>query len=229
MLKNILLLFSLWMGFLVPNNLYSQEVPADSLFNAYKQDSANNCAAIALIKANLNAFGFDLFIERRIDDSTREFLLKDSTKILLTDSDIQLAKRKFNADTSSATTPYLKKIVEQSILCYAIMAKKFPYEFPQLATSSYEDNLAFISDISFDVRFGINLLGTGEYFIFLKRWANIRGKKGVVVWSPHHTVFASERRCDMQGSASNFYRGTWSYIKFWGRMYIDTPALASRP
>lgn len=205
------------------SNLFGQGVSADSLFIAYKQDSANNCASIALIKANLNAFGFKgIYKERIIDDTTKEYLLKDSSKILITASEFELAKAKFNADTSNATTPYLKDILRVSLICYAMMAKKFLSEFPKLASENYHENLDYISDVSFNVKYGTNLLGTGDYFFIPRgRYNSIVGKKGAVVWSPGHTVFASGRKCDMQGSSSNFYKFTKSYLRFWGRMWID--------
>jgi hypothetical protein len=207
-----------------------QGVPSDSLFKAYTQDTANNCASIALIKANLNAFGlYGIYKEKVLDKITSEYTLKDGSKILITKAEIDFARKKFSVDTSNATSAYLRNIVKTSVVCYALMGKRFGIEFPDLGSSSYEKNIDFISDVSFDVRFGIYLLGTADYFIFLTRWANIRGKKGVVVWSPHHTVFASEKKCDMRGDASNFYRGTKSYIRFWGRMYIDPTELVFKP
>ena len=229
-MKNVrLIMFFVIVG-LSYDSLCGQGVPADSLFKAYRQDTANNCASIALIKANLNAFGLNgLFIEMRVNDTANEYTLKDNSKITITSFELELAKTKFNADTSNAITPYLKSILRTSLICYAIMAKKFPDEFPKLSSPSYEANLDYISKVSFDVRYGINLLGTGDFFIFLRRWSNIEGKNGVVVWSPHHTVFASERKCDMQGSASNFYSGTKSYIRFWGRMYIDPTVAPPTP
>ncbi|MCJ0743702.1 hypothetical protein [Pedobacter montanisoli] len=210
---------------------HAQGVPADSLFVAYKQDSANNCASIALIKANLNAFGLNgIYKERIIDNNTREYLLRDSSKILLTNAELQLAREKFNADISPATTPYLKSIVDVSLICYAIMAKKFPHEFPVLAAPTFEENLAYISDVSFNVKYGTNLLGTGEYFFIPRgRYSGIRGKIGAIVWSPGHTVFANNRKCDMPGSSANFYKFTKSYLRFWGRMWIDPREPKSKP
>jgi hypothetical protein len=207
---------------------FGQGIPADSLFVAYKQDSANNCASIALIKANLNVFGFDgLFKETAINDTTEEFFLKDSSKIILTNAELELARTKFNADTSSATTPYLQRIVRISLVCYAIMAKKFHSEFP-FSDTSYQKNLEHISAVSFNVKYGTNLLGTGDYF-FIPRWryVSIIGKKGAVVWSPGHTVFAYESKCDMRGNSSNFSKHSRSWWRFWGRMWIDVTSETS--
>lgn len=229
-MKNSSIALLLMLCFCV-SKVVAQGVPADSLFVAYKQDSANNCASIAIIKANLNAFGLNgIYKERIIDDNHKEYLLRDSSKIVLTASELQLARERFNADISPATTPYLKNIVDVSLICYAIMAKKFPDEFPKLAFDTYEKNLAYISDVSFNVKYGTNLLGTGEYFFIPRgRYSSIKGKIGAIVWSPGHTVFASNRKCDMQGSSANFYKFTKSYLRFWGRMWIDPTEPNSKP
>jgi hypothetical protein len=162
-----------------------------------------------------------IYKQRNVGKNQKEYVLKDQNIVLLNDSEIDLARKQMRIDVSGANSPYLKSIIDTSAVCYAIMAKRFPIEFPKLAKKTYEENLAYISDVSFDVRYGINLLGTGDYVIFLRRWSSIVGLNGVVVWSPGHTVFASDYKCDMRGNASNFSRGSKSYIRFWGRMYID--------
>jgi len=207
----------------------AQGVPADSLFKAYRQDTANNCASIALIKANLNVFGLDgLYSQRKLSDSTTEFILKDKRKITLSKRETELARSHFRVDTSNAKSPYLHQVIAISQICYAIMAKTFSDEFPQLSRKSFEKDLDYITQTSFDVRFGTNLLGTGGYTMTLNRYASISGKKGVVVWSPHHTVFANNTTCDMPGNSSLFKKWTKSYIRFWGRMYID-PKITTVP
>ncbi|MBB6239951.1 hypothetical protein HDC90_004613 [Pedobacter sp. AK013] len=207
----------------------AQGVPADSLIKAYRQDTANNCASIALIKANLNVFGLDgLYTQRKLSDSTTEFTLKDKRKITLSKRETELARSHFRVDTSDAKSPYLHEVIATSQICYAIMAKTFSDEFPQLSKKSFDKDLDYITQTSFDIRFGTNLLGTGDYTIIMKRYASIYGKKGAVVWSPHHTVFANNTTCDMPGNSSVFKKWTKSYIRFWGRMYID-PELTTVP
>jgi hypothetical protein len=207
----------------------AQGVPADSLFKAYRQDTANNCASIALIKANLNVFGLNgLYTQRKLNDTTSEFTLKDKRKITLSKRETELAKSHFRVDTSNAKSPYLHQVIATSQICYAIMAKTFSDEFPERSKKSFEKDLDYITQTSFDVRFGTNLLGTGDHTLILNRYASISGKKGVVVWSPHHTVFANNTTCDMPGNSSVFKKWTKSYIRFWGRMYID-PKLTTVP
>ncbi|MDI1256954.1 MAG: hypothetical protein PSV16_12730 [Flavobacterium sp.] len=221
-MKNKFIYISIF--FLISIKCLSQGVPADDLFRAYVQDTANNCASIALIKANLNAFGLkSIYSVKALDADTNIYTLKNKDEVSITKVELDLAAKQFRVNTTNATTPYLKSIVDTSVVCYAIMAKRLHIILPQLSKGNYKDDLAYISDVSFTVYDGVDLLGTGDYVVNLGRhWRKITGKKGVVVWSPHHTVFASERKCDMPGEAAEFHKWTKSYIRFYGRMYIDT-------
>ena len=208
---------------IISHTVIGQSVSAENLFNCYWQDSANNCASIAMIKANLNAFGLDgIFQRSRVNDSTMSYLLKDETVVTVTNNELSLARNMFNADTSNCNTPECAAILHVSFECYAIMAKRFHDEFPWFKSANYENAITYISDTSFDIRYGTNLLGTEAYFFVPKFWyAGIVGKKGAIVWSGHHTVFASDYKCDMRGNSSNFRKGSKSYLRFHGRMWIE--------
>lgn len=219
-MKNSFLFFVLTIVFY---SGYAQGVPAEKLFNCYWQDSANNCASIAMIKANLNAFGLNgIFTRNKINNKSTEYLLKDGTKITITQEELAKVRSKFNADTTRCSSPECADILHISFECYAIMAKTFPREFKWFKSISYDDALNYISDTSFDIRYGTNLLGTGAYFYKPRFWyTSIVGKKGVIVWSSGHTVFASGNKCDMRGRYANFSKGSLSYTRFHGRMWID--------
>src|SRR5690606_34089374 len=100
---------------------YSQ-LSSDQIFESFKQGERTNCSSIAFIKASMNVYGLDLFMNEQINDNLYRITLKNNASFKLKREEIE--KARFGADFV-----YIKdncdseRITEYAILTYAEMAK----------------------------------------------------------------------------------------------------------
>lgn len=77
--------------------------PSDSaLLSSFYQGSANNCASIALIKAAMLKYGYNRILSYQKETESYRVILKDGTKLMLTEEELQMASEKSDFDTTDS-------------------------------------------------------------------------------------------------------------------------------
>lgn len=126
------------------------------VFTSFKQGAANNCAAIAVIKASIATFGMDttngIFKEDRTspEDSVHHITLRSGEVFTISAAQISQAKDYSKFEMVAGATPE-PLIVDRAYLLYAVMAQRAaklsaqPGSIFGEAASSYEGGLKLLS------------------------------------------------------------------------------------
>lgn len=188
---------------------FSQEpVNHEILFKAFKQGARGNCASIALIKSSINIFGLHgVFTEKKLDEDTWEILLKNQKKIILSNEDIEKAKKSADFKTKNNENA---ELVHYAIKCYAVMAKmreklegieSFDMALKKLEKGYYTPLV-------------YNLLGLENNVKSLTRFSNVENKCGIVAWRTKHAVYSCNGYFDNHGNKKRLS------LRYYGRFQI---------
>lgn len=198
-MKSITSIFLFFM--FVCTTSYSQ-LSSDQIFESFKQGERTNCSSIAFIKASLNIYGLDLFVNEKTNSDLYKITLKNNASFTLKKEEID--KARFSADFV-----YIKdnceseKITEYAILTYAVMAK---YRQIIDKEETFEKALADLEDGGVYTPTIYKYLGfeKGKQILKLKRQ---EGNEycGVVAWSTAHAVFICEEFMDYYGNKKSIW------------------------
>jgi hypothetical protein len=113
--------------FCAGNLTIAQEtLPAFSTIDLFYQGGANNCASIALIKAAMHKYGRDKIFTVEKGNNKYKLILRDGTKLTISDEELALAKSSAKFLLNSKTTlekPQQDDVMFHAYLAYAAIAK----------------------------------------------------------------------------------------------------------
>jgi hypothetical protein len=199
--------------FMLSCSLSYAQLSSDQIFASFKQGQRTNCSSIAFIKASMNVYGLDLFVNEKINDNLYKITLKNNASFTLNRE--ELNKARYSADFV-----YIKdnceseRITEYAILTYAVMAK---YRQIIEKEDTFDKALEDLEDGGVHTPTIYKYLGfeKGKQIVKLKRQ---EGNQycGVVAYSTDHAVFICEEFMDYYGNKKSVwpeYPGRFRIIK----------------
>lgn len=193
----------------------------DLRMQAFAQKGAKNCVSIALIKAAIQQYGFQVFDTLRTSDTVR-VTLRDRTVLTVSDKERRQAARAAAFTISDNALPSVEKvaIIQYATLCYAILAKYVATQ--RLYGCTKEDNSAwqsppkksFSAALKFISKTGfcsdncyrhLGLQVKDATAPLYEAHRDYSAEKGVVAYNNGHAVFVLGNRFD--------HYGTWEPLK----------------
>jgi hypothetical protein len=188
---------------------------------AFAQGGAKNCASIALIKAAIQRYGFQVFDTLRVSGGVR-VTLRDKTALTVSDKERRQAARAAAFAISNNALPLVEKvaILQYATLCYAVLAqyvatqrlygctKQDNSAWQSPAKKSFSAALKFISKTGFCSdncyrHLGLQVKDTTAPPYDPRQ--DYSAEKGVVAYNNGHAVFVLGTRFD--------HYGTWEPLK----------------
>jgi len=177
---------------------------------------AGNCASIAVIKAAIYTFGFDVF-DYTIENDTYFVKLKNNDKITFTKQELGYASKESSFIQGKAVdkeeTQAFKKIQEYAHICFTVICKMaqihgdFSQRFSKfIIPETFEIAVETINDGAFTPEV-YEFLGLEDYVtpvIRIRIRKRIRSKRGMVVWTGSHAMFAAGGYIDVYGKPVRF-------------------------
>lgn len=178
---------------------------------------AGNCASIALIKAAINTFSFNVF-DLEDNGDTKIVTLKNGEQVSFDKSELILTSKNSSFILGNAKDELeidlFPKLLDYAHICFVVMCKmimKFGDYNKRLDEFIYPDNIELALETLND---GTNtpnvyeLLGLENHVSPVIRYRNLRKivnqQPSCVAWSGAHTVFASNGYYDRYGIAFKF-------------------------
>ncbi len=197
MKKVILLLVTLacfCTGICQNNNSYLK------IIEAFSQGKAGNCASISSIKLAISTYGINnVFLETKQASGSYEILMRDSTRISITDSELKLMDSNQNRFKKNDD-----EIYNYAVFLYAIMAKN----------KQIKENIRSIKKANRYFKWGfiptsIHLLSMSteknlEYLGLIGLYSNVnksevKDKSNIIITSTEHSVYATNGYYDDHG------------------------------
>ncbi len=192
------------------------------LFNAFYQGKdkeslgAGNCASLALIKAAMFAFEFNVFSYHKVQD-TYHVNLKNGEYLTFTDSELFYASKEssflLGKYVNSSEKEVFEKIRSYAHLCFTVICKMAQ------KNGDYSSRFKkFIIPETFELAVEIINDGTGtpEVYEFLglennvtpayrtKLVTKMREPYGMVMWTAAHAMYANNGYFDLYGKKQRF-------------------------
>ncbi|ELR69294.1 hypothetical protein C900_05178 [Fulvivirga imtechensis AK7] len=194
----------------------------DLLFTAFFQGrdeeslGAGNCASVAVIKAAMYTYGFDVFTLNR-NSHKYDIRLQNGEQVAFTKAELDYAKREssfiLGESKSAAEQSEYKKIIEYAHLCFATICKMaqlngdYSSRFSKfIIPDSFEMAVEIINDGTFTPNvyefLGLEDSVTPAYRLRLTK--KIQESYGMVLWTGSHAMFAAEGYFDLYGKKEEF-------------------------
>lgn len=192
------------------------------LFKAFYQGKdeeslgAGNCASIAIIKAAMFSFGYDVIAYEKVDDSYN-VTLKNEEKLSFSENELSYAKKESsfilgNYKSENEKEQFLE-ILEYAHLCFASICKMaqkngdYSSRFSKfIKPESFELAVEIINDGTFTPHV-YEFLGLEEYVSATYRTKlkkRIKQSYGMVLWTNTHAMYSSEGYFDLYGKKQKF-------------------------
>lgn len=201
------------------------------LFKAFYQGKdtqsfgAGNCASIALIKAAILTFGFDVFNYSK-QDEIHQVELKNGEKLVFTDSELEYASKEASfilGETQDVNEKIeFEKIRSYAYLCFTSickMAQKHGDYSKRLKKFIIPDSFELAVEIINDGTYTplvYEFLGLEDYtspIYRMKLNARINSNLGMILWTNTHAMFTTNGYFEKYGDK----------IKFTGRAMYSLP------
>jgi hypothetical protein len=177
---------------------------------------AGNCASIALIKAAIYTFGFEVF-EYTLQNDKYSVKLKNDDTVQFSVTELDFAKSQSSfilSDTDSQEEESaFNEILEYAYLCFATICKMvqihgdYSQRFSKLITpDSFEQAVETINDGTTTPEV-YELLGLEKNVSPIYRYKvkqHVSDDCGMVIWTTGHAMFAADGYFDLYGNRTKF-------------------------
>jgi len=192
------------------------------LFNAFYQGKdeesvgAGNCASIAIIKAAMFTFGYEV-ISFEKEQNIYHVTLKNGEKISFNENELLYAKKessfilgKYDTETEKEQ---FNEILEYAHICYATICKMaqkngdFSSRYSKfIIPENFELAVEIINDGTFTPHvyefLGLEDNATATYRTKLRK--KVKQSFGMVLWTNSHAMYSSEGYFDLYGNKQKF-------------------------
>lgn len=172
---------------------------------------AGNCASVALIKAAIYSYGFDV-LQYEVRGHTYHVKLKNGDDIAFTKEELAYASKQSSfiqgKTENDETRKQYKKILDYAHICFATICKMAQKhgDYSQrrskiVVPDDFEEAVEIINDGTLTPEV-YEFLGLEDNVspVYRKRiWRWIKGKKGLVIWTKSHAMFAANGYFDLYG------------------------------
>ncbi len=170
------------------------------IIEAFYQGEAGNCASISSIKLAITTYGINnVFLETKHSEESYEILMRDSTRISITDSEVKLMDSNQNRFKKNDD-----EIYNYAVFLYAVMAKN--KQIKENIRSIKKANRYFkwgfiptsIHLLSMSTEKNLEYLGLkGLYKNVIK--SEVKNKNNIIITSTKHSVYATNGYYDDHG------------------------------
>jgi hypothetical protein len=195
---------------------------SDLLFKAFYQGKdeeslgAGNCASVALIKAAMFTFGYDV-ISYLTQGDTYNVTLKNLDKVSFTEAELQLVKKEssfiLGEHENSEEKEQYENILDYAHICFASICKMaqkhgdYSSRFSKfIVPDSFEIAVEIINDGTFTPNvyefLGLENHVTPAYRA--KLTSKINEPYGMVLWTGVHAMYANNGYFDLYGAKEKF-------------------------
>lgn len=192
------------------------------LFNAFYQGKdeealgAGNCASVAIIKAAMFSFGYEV-VRYVIQQDTYEVTLRNGDEIAFTASELLYATQESSFILGKAKDEteleQFTKILNYAHICFATICKMaqkhgdFSSRYSKfIIPDTFELAVEIINDGTFTPHvyefLGLEEHASATYRTKLRK--KIKQSKGMVLWTNTHAMYASEGYFDLYGKKQKF-------------------------
>ncbi len=188
------------------------------LFKAFYQGrdeesiGAGNCASVALIKAAMFAFGYEVFLIKK-DSESYHITLRNNEVVTLNEDELLYASRMsafiLGKYENNSELEEFKRIREYAHLCFAVMCKMaqkygdYSSRYSKfIIPETYEMAVEILNDGTFTPQV-YEFLGLEESVSPVYRYnliSKFRGNFGMVIWTGVHAVYANAGYFDLYGN-----------------------------
>lgn len=194
------------------------------LFNAFYQGKdaesigAGNCASIAIIKAAMFTFGYDV-VSYEKEQNSYLVTLKNGENISFNDNEFLYAKKEssfiFGKYKNESEKEQFSEIINYAHICFATICKMaqkhgdFSSRYSKfIIPESFELAVEIINDGTFTPHvyefLGLEDYASATYRIGLRK--KIKQSYGMVLWTNSHAMYSSEGYFDLYGKKQKFKR-----------------------
>ncbi len=172
---------------------------------------AGNCASVALIKAGMYSFGYDL-LQYEVFDQTYHVKMKNGDSVEFNSEELEYASRESSFIPGKTEDDETKKEYDKAIdyahLCFATMCKMaqrygdYSQRFSKfIIPKDFETAVEIINDGTFTPEV-YEFLGLEEHISPVYRTRiekRVKSKMGSVIWTKSHAMFAANSFFDRYG------------------------------
>jgi hypothetical protein len=200
------------------------------LFNAFYQGKdeesvgAGNCASIAIIKAAMYTFGYDVIgFEKEL--SIYHVTLKNGEKISFNENELLYAKQEssfiIGKHSNETEKKQFSEILDYAHLCFTTICKMaqhngdFSNRYSKfIIPENFELAVEIINDGTFTPHvyefLGLEDNASATYRANLRK--KVKQSYGMVLWTKSHAMYASEGYFDLYGKKQKFKRRVMSKL-----------------